>query len=857
MALRDFQKEVYRLVVKERKNVILQAPTGAGKTLAAIYPFIRNLEQEGDALPYKCLYATPLRTLTNQFYEEYKDWIERIDKKRGTNFVQRYQLMKRPTVSIQTGEQPSDPQFESPLTFCTIDQLLASAIGTPYSIGTRMANINAAAVFGSYLVLDEFHLYPLAEDDTCFGARTTVLELLMLLKGVTRFVLMTATLSQEMIDELSKLLDAVVVKVEGEELAEIMQERQRTIRTSDQPMTAKAILAQHDQCSLVVCNTVARAQMIYWQLKDEASRRGIELVLLHSRLTDEDRRKRTENVTEQLGKFTAKNPAGWKGGQYFGKNMIVVATQVIEVGLDISVQVLHTESAPANSVIQRAGRCARFEKQQGRVIVYPLAEVQGKSASTKPYDKALCDATFEALKQRDPQQPFDFLQEQALINMVHSKSDLDLLKRFKNREEAIQKLIFEGLRDHSRSIISTLIRDVAQVRILIHNKPEEAITEAPWQWQSFALHPASLASHMEFFEAQRDALKIDWVCKEARAEIDQNKNSTEEEVDSRQKTTYTWDLMASSSNKQSLIRKFYASLMLALQNALATYHPELGFILRSDSVPFDWPAYESPKLGKKGGGNNSAFGPIKVQSYIQHIGGLVDAYNTGIVPGLKYVMERLETTQGLPTGSIEHAIRLAIACHDLGKLSEQWQAWADEWQKLLYAQKGWLFDANNMPRFYAKTDYDSSDSVQKDLQKKTKNKRPNHACESVVLGMDIIADSLGMLVEDPLPLAIYAAIAHHHSANASTYKATRLQSGAEEAVEQALQRARQTFTWSFNHALLQNPIKRDSDLKPANGDPEIAVPNLGMEQETWLYYVIVRALRLADQHADDFSANNK
>ena len=65
----------YQKLVAERllegKSVILQAPTGAGKTRAALLPFIHAWQQNGSAqFPTKCIYIVPMRVLANQFFNE-------------------------------------------------------------------------------------------------------------------------------------------------------------------------------------------------------------------------------------------------------------------------------------------------------------------------------------------------------------------------------------------------------------------------------------------------------------------------------------------------------------------------------------------------------------------------------------------------------------------------------------------------------------------------------------------------------------------------------------------------------------------------------------------------------------------
>ena len=371
MELYPFQKRVFKHVMNGQ-SVILQAPTGSGKTRAALMPFQQNLARQGDALPLTCRYAVPMRVLANQFYREHEFLAREIDQAALTRLEDQYRHLKRNAVSVQTGEQPEDPQMEAALTFCTIDQLLASFLGIPYGLGFKRANLNVAGVLGSYLILDEFHLYPLlGEGKSVFGARTTALQMLRLLKATTPFILMTATFSTSLLQRLATLLGAEVVSVtDPQELAYIAQGRARTFWRSEEEMDAEAILAEHlqrpaNKCTMVICNTVGRAQQRYQALR-KAEAEHTRVILLHSRFTTADRRTLSEEIERELG------PHNWNKGVYQGRDIIVIATQVVEVGLNISVEVLHTENTPASSLIQRAGRCARFAHQQGRVWVYPL-----------------------------------------------------------------------------------------------------------------------------------------------------------------------------------------------------------------------------------------------------------------------------------------------------------------------------------------------------------------------------------------------------------------------------------------------------------------------------------------------------
>ena len=847
--LRPFQRSVFDYIMQGR-SVILQAPTGAGKTKAALVPFLQNLARQGNALPHTCRYAVPMRVLANQFYREYQSIAENIDREAPTRLVDTYRQIGREVISIQTGEQSDDPQLESALTFCTIDQLLASFLAVPYSVGPNRANLNVGGIIGSYLVLDEFHLYPLLrEGKSTFGARTTAIQMLRLLKSITPFVLMTATFSTSLLNRLKALLDAEIVTVtEEQELREIAQGRTRIFQRSSSPMDAEQILLGHRQrernkCTLIVCNTVLRAQRLFLQLR-KAEMQGTRVILLHSRFSIEDRKRLSEEVERELG------PKQWDNGTYLGRDIIVIATQVVEVGLDISVQVLHTENAPANSLIQRAGRCARFARQQGKVLVYPLPpDDEGKEMNTLPYDKDLCVATWNALEQFNEKE-VGFPEEQVLINAVHTQEDEDLLKQYEKNEGVILKHIFESFNTNDRGISSTLIRDVSQVQILIHDDPGSAIQETPWRWQSFGMHPSSLASPKRWEALQKRGEELEWVCKEAQPFQEIAEPDGADGIDNRQKTTYRWVPVAS---KDAIPQ----ALIIALPRQLARYDDQFGFVLLDGQLEVEPNDYQSTLM--PGPTADYDYRGSQRTSYQDHIRGLVQAYNTGINDEIAYVTHRLEEQLGLSSGIVDQAIRLAIACHDLGKLGQAWQQWALSWQKLVWERQGRpAYQLPDPSYCFAKTDYNYS-KKQKEWQRDVKPKRPPHACESVAIGRNLIGTSLGITKTErkeciPVLRAVCGAIARHHTSQASEHGTVDLTEHARKAAEEALKIAQQGDQWSYNASLLVTCIPQSGDLAPSTAlNPKLTKPewepgHLG-ELETWLYFIIVRALRLADQRA--------
>lgn len=113
-------------------------------------------------------------------------------------------------------------------------------------------------------------------------------------------------------------------------------------------------------CAGVICNTVRRAQETYQVLRDHF---GTDVVLMHSRFLAPHRAAKETELVAQLGR------AGVRP-----ERLIVVGTQVLEQSLDIDFDVMITDLAPVDLVLQRAGRLHRHagRRRPARVTVPTL-----------------------------------------------------------------------------------------------------------------------------------------------------------------------------------------------------------------------------------------------------------------------------------------------------------------------------------------------------------------------------------------------------------------------------------------------------------------------------------------------------
>lgn len=763
------------------RNVILQAPTGSGKTLAALFPYFLARAQNIN-FPRKAIYCVPMRVLARSFWDDLQKRQSGIDAR------------------LQTGEQQGDRKLEGEITFATIDQLLSSFLNIPYSLSLRQGNINAGAVVSSYLIFDEFHLLDPG------STLPTTLEMLRMLKGVTPWILMTATFSRPMLSRLASLLEAEIIMVDEQELSGIPSQRNKVRRFHqvDSTLNAEAVFQHHRSHSIAICNTVERAQQLFMEIRSLADP-DTRVFLLHSRFIKEHREAK-EDLIRCL----------FRKDRQVSDSVILIATQVIEVGMDISCEAMHTEIAPASSILQRAGRCARFESENGDVYVYQVPYNQKGEPNYAPYlnqQALLCQKTWETLSRFDGEN-MDFLAEQNLINLVHAEADgrmLDGLEQsgYAHRQEMNKTISYQEI-GRARQ----LIRNDDSVTVLVH--PEPCTIDNPYGLEGFSLFPGSLhGQYQKWRERGLPNNEVPWLLM-----YPQERDGEEGED---RPIRYQW----MSVKDQHEINR---STIHVVNPRLVQYDSEIGFRF-TDGGEFESPLHRH-HLQVAGKEERRGY---RRETYHEHIQKMLAVYQSKLYPEIAHAASRLESQLHLPPGTLDRVVRLAIALHDVGKMDRRWQQWAHNWQAHIGVK---------MPDEYmlAHTDYDPDDPLHQNLEKGLPDTRPPHAAEGAVAVVKMLYRLLGEPSEAhpnfQLLKAVFSAICRHHSPRADSYQRFSLHPSAKAVLAEVLAGVGVDKGATESLVMSREPQPIASLLV----QPE-------SRYELLAYFLIVRALRLADQGA--------
>ncbi len=338
-------------------RLTLTAPTGAGKTLAALR-FALGLRErvlaERGHLP-KVVYALPYIAIADQVEEEARGILAQAGLDPEAHLLVHHHLA---LARLGEGEDVEEAlalqeTWDRDVVITTFHQVFPALVGP----GSGLRPLHALAE-GAILILDEVQTLPA--------------ELWPLLRGLLRelpgnvtVVSMTATQPR---------------LVEGEEIAPGLPDYPARVRLAWGEARTLEALASHlleegPRSRLVVLNTVREAVDLYRRLREG----GLpHLYLLTSHLIPKHRKGRLEAIRKALAQ---------------GVPLTLVATQVVEAGVDLDFGEGYRAFAPLESLLQAAGRVNRNALGEGRLWVLDLEGESGK----RVYGEVLLDRTRKVL----------------------------------------------------------------------------------------------------------------------------------------------------------------------------------------------------------------------------------------------------------------------------------------------------------------------------------------------------------------------------------------------------------------------------------------------------------------------------
>lgn len=409
----------------DKPHTIVVASTGAGKT---DYLFRRTKKRVFYTLPFQASINAMFKRVGNDLSTTNPDLDIRL---------------LHSASKIVAGKNKEEKALQN---------LIGSSIKvlTPHQIASVVFGTNAYEsvlldLKGNDIILDEIHTYTGI-------SRAIVLKIVEVLNNIgCRIHIGTATMPSDLYNKILNILgkeNVFEVKLSNEKLGKFNRHITHKLENWEDSETIISNAVANNEKILIVANRVQKAQDWYSDLKIKHP--NIPILLLHSRFKRGDRNKKEKELLGlddkgiSLNKFNTSDKA-----------CIVVSTQVVEVSIDISFDLMLTETAPLDSMIQRFGRVNR--KRNDSTIgkykpVYIIKPTEDKKEAL-PYDVDVLKRSYEILSEGEVLKETEL---QSKIDTVFPEIDLMNIEThsiFKKED----KWAIDKLTHRSKSILFELL----------------------------------------------------------------------------------------------------------------------------------------------------------------------------------------------------------------------------------------------------------------------------------------------------------------------------------------------------------------------------------------------------------------
>ena len=431
---------------KERKLFTLTAPTGYGKTLTALN-FALKFNKS------RIIYALPFTSIIDQTYDIvakiYKNSDILVSKAHHKTTIDEENLTKEDRYSKIKFLMES---FSGEINVTTLYQLIFALFGNK-----NKDNVKFNQLKNSVVIIDEAQAIP-------YNFRKD-------------FILLCEIISQQL-DTIFIFMSATMPVIKSEKFKEISnldyfsKQDRYVIKWLDiggeDELLEKICEAASDKNTLVVVNTIKKAQELFTKIRDK-----FNCFCLNGYMYDDHKRATIEAVRCAIDKSKV-DPLASK--------ILLISTQSIEAGVDLDFDVGFREVSPISSIIQTAGRVNRhFGATRGELYVFPEISKFTNLIYGDLYK--VSGAILSDLKQKEVRESeileISNLYFQKISNQLenlHIKSEIEKLE-FENINQKIEDIMNDN---HKQTLIiepeENFIKDFEAKIFEIKNSPNEKFT---------------------------------------------------------------------------------------------------------------------------------------------------------------------------------------------------------------------------------------------------------------------------------------------------------------------------------------------------------------------------------------------